>query len=392
MPTIIPSVRRSRAAGAAPWRSRRRSGEHGGAQRLRPLAGPRRAGRATNTSSRLAGAACTARGAGGREAPADALGRGRRVAVEQHVQAVPSCAMLRTGGRRPARRAPPGRRRPRPRRPRPRCRASARAASPPRRAGRRRGSRADGSARPRPCSASRRGSSCPAAASPKRLSQNSRRLCGSTPRSARRGAAARARASSRRRARGAALPAAQRPGALARTAPSPYSAISAATRCAARRRAEAEDPRHELEVLVHGEVVVQREALGHVAERRRSCSASRGISRPSTSRCPRSARAARTACGSSSTCRSRSGRGSRRCRRGTARSTPSTATTSPKRRVSPRAGIAGCAFTGLPRRRPPVATSTGTPVGRVCARGSSARLRRGSSKRRGRSAPARSTA
>ena len=98
----------------------------------------------------------------------------------------------------------------------------------------------------------------------------------------------------------------------------------------------------EVEVLAHGEILVEREALGHVADlaaqhvRRRAGSRSRA-----RARCPRSAAAGRTASGSWWSCPSRSGPGSRRSGRAGSRGRCGRRRRgSPKRRVRPCASIA----------------------------------------------------
>ena len=110
----------------------------------------------------------------------------------------------------------------------------------------------------------------PRATSANRLSQKSRRLCGSTAlvgssSSSSSGSCSVAAPSARRcRWPPLSVPARCRNSSLAGRIRS----ATAATRCRRRERVEAEHLRHELEVLAHGQVVPQRELLRHVAEAR----------------------------------------------------------------------------------------------------------------------------
>ena len=91
-----------------------------------------------------------------------------------------------------------------------------------------------------------------------------------------------------------------------------YCWISASMRCARRRARDVLDGGEELEVLAHGEVLVQREPLRHVADARaQRLGLARHLQAQHLDARRRSASAGRTACGSSSTCPSRSARGSR---------------------------------------------------------------------------------
>ena len=105
--------------------------------------------------------------------------------------------------------------------------------------------------------------------------------------SARRAAAARARAASRPPARAAASVRRSWCRRAARAGPQVVlSRAARSMRSARSSRVEPEDAAHEIEVLQHREVFPQREALGHVADLVRSCSASRGTGWPSTVHSP----------------------------------------------------------------------------------------------------------
>ena len=114
------------------------------------------------------------------------------------------------------------------------------------------------------------------------------------------------------------------------------SSIAASRRSRSSRAREAVDAGEEVEVLAHGQVLVERELLAHVADAAGGSPRLRcATSRPSTrGRALPSARAGRTGCGSASTCPSRSGRAGRRpapC--DTSRLTSSSATKSPNLRA-----------------------------------------------------------
>ena len=174
-------------------------------------------------------------------------------------------------------------------------------------------------------------------------SQNSRRFCGSTALvgSSRNSSSGSwiSEAASARRWR---WPPESVPARWSRAGRGGTRASSASTRCAPARGRQRVDLAHEVEVLAHGELFVEREALGHVADlAAQLVRVARDRGSPSTRASPALGAAGRIACGSWWSCPSRSGRGSRRCcARGIARSTRSTATRSPKRRVRPCASIA----------------------------------------------------
>ena len=213
------------------------------------------------------------------------------------------------GPRRPAARPPPARRsRRRPASARRPCRAP--------RGGRRGSGRGGGSTRPRRGSGWSRRRSRPSAAISSISRQKRRREIGSTPlvgssRKTTRGRCSTAQASASR----CFQPPGSSPVRRSSLPSSPAMSDGPGLALAGRGAAQAVDAAEEAEVLADGEVVVEAEALAHVADAALDAlRVLRDVDAEDEPRRPRSARAGRTACGWSWTCRRRSRRGSRRSR------------------------------------------------------------------------------
>ena len=194
----------------------------------------------------------------------------------------------------------------------------ARAACRRRRSALRRESRAACSARPRPCSESTRAASCPASASSNRESQNSRRDCGSTAlvgssRNSESGLCSTVPASASR----CLWPPLIVPASCVALLGEPIAfeqLLDPRARRAARRQLV--HGREEVQVLEDREVLVEREALRHVADvALQRLGVARDLAAEHVDLAAASGAGGRRACGSSSTCPSRSDRGSRRPRR-----------------------------------------------------------------------------
>ena len=166
--------------------------------------------------------------------------------------------------------------------------------------------------------------------------QNSRRDSGSTPPvgSSRKtiGGSWRIAQPSARRWR---QPPARSPRRVCSRPSSPAISSTKRRRASSRRAIEAVDAAEEADVLVDGQPLVEREALRHVADAALDAfRIAADVDAADRRRAARRLAAGRTACGSSSTCRRRCCRGSRRSRPGaTSNVSRSTATKSPKRCV-----------------------------------------------------------